>query len=587
MSFTKTTSPLKKSLRITALTFVILFALVTILGKGGGGDSTAPTVSAMTPADNSTGIAPDTTVTATFDEALDAGTIDSSSFILRNAQGSDIPAAVSLNMNTNTATLAPNIPLGKATRYTATLSTAIEDVAGNALAAPVSWSFTTVDGQWGTAAKIEADDAGDATEPQIALDGAGNGLAVWRQTDAMLNDDILSKRYTPVGGWDMDPTVLEDAPGYALDPRIAMNADSGDALAVWSRFVSPPGGDSFIHFNRYTAGVGWNNMAGSVSSTAMGTEAFGPAIAIDANGNALAAWGQFTPPVPPISVAADIWSSRYDAGTGLWGTPATIEDDADVARNPDIAFDLNGDALTVWQQGPNQNWGVWFNRFTAATVSWGMATLIQDDDPGDTGAPKIAVDAGGNAIAVWSQSIDDMGTRSDLWASFYTASSGTWGTPEKIETDDAGSVFQPQVAIDASGNAIAIWAQDDAPEADPDVRTSIWSNRFTAGTGWGSAELVETDDTGNAWSPQIAIDSDGNALAVWQQSGGNDLFDAVANRYTLGTGWASPQIIGAETGSEPNGFLEPQIAIDNNGNAIAVWQQFDGTVRNVWANRLQ
>lgn len=36
---------------------------------------------------------------------------------------------------------------------------------------------------------------------------------------------------------------------------------------------------------------------------------------------------------------------------------------------------------------------------------------------------------------------------------------------------------------------------------------------------WGTAALIETDDAGSAYSPQIAFDASGNALAVWQLLG--------------------------------------------------------------------
>jgi hypothetical protein len=41
-----------------------------------------------------------------------------------------------------------------------------------------------------------------------------------------------------------------------------------------------------------------------------------------------------------------------------------------------------------------------------------------------------------------------------------------------IETDDAGSANSPQVAVDASGNAVAIWRQSDG------ARNNIWANHF-------------------------------------------------------------------------------------------------------------
>lgn len=42
--------------------------------------------------------------------------------------------------------------------------------------------------------------------------------------------------------------------------------------------------------------------------------------------------------------------------------------------------------------------------------------------------------------------------------------------------------------------------------------------------------MIETDDTGDAQFPQIAMDSSGNALAVWHQSDGTR-FNIWANRF--------------------------------------------------------
>ena len=69
-----------------------------------------------------------------------------------------------------------------------------------------------------------------------------------------------------------------------------------------------------------------------------------------------------------------------------------------------------------------------------------------------------------------------------------------------------------------------MWAQFDG------TRNNIWANRYTAGTGWGTAALIETNNAGSADSPQVAINANGNALAVWRQSDGTR--DNIwANRY--------------------------------------------------------
>ena len=102
-------------------------------------DSSAPTVTARTPAANATGVGPATNVSATFNESVQSGTI---TFTLRNAANNLVPAAVTYDDATHTVNLDPAANLALSTTYTATLSGA-KDAAGNTMAA-LSWSFTTL-----------------------------------------------------------------------------------------------------------------------------------------------------------------------------------------------------------------------------------------------------------------------------------------------------------------------------------------------------------------------------------------------------------------------------------------------------------
>jgi hypothetical protein len=152
------------------------------------------------------------------------------------------------------------------------------------------------------------------------------------------------------------------------------------------------------------------------------------------------------------------------------------------------------------------------------TRTWGTAQLIETDNAGPATSPRIAMDSSGNAIAVWQQSD---GTRNNIWANRYAG--GSWGTAQLIETANAGDASYPQIAMDSSGNAIAVWQQFDG------TRNNIWTNRYAGGS-WGTAQLIETDNAGPAGAPQIAMDSSGNAIAVWQQWDGtrNNIW---ANRF--------------------------------------------------------
>jgi len=101
-------------------------------------DTLAPTVDSTSPASGETGVLVDTVVTATFSERMDESTITTGSFTLEGVAGS-----VSYDFGTYTATFTPDADLTDDTIYTATLSTAVTDVAGNAIAAEYYWNFTT------------------------------------------------------------------------------------------------------------------------------------------------------------------------------------------------------------------------------------------------------------------------------------------------------------------------------------------------------------------------------------------------------------------------------------------------------------
>ncbi len=103
----------------------------------------APTVTSVSPAGKATAVAVGTNVTATFSTSVQG--VSAGTFVLRNAAGAGITAAVSYNDTTRTATLDPAANLAADTTYTATLvggASAIRDAAGTPLTT-ISWTFTT------------------------------------------------------------------------------------------------------------------------------------------------------------------------------------------------------------------------------------------------------------------------------------------------------------------------------------------------------------------------------------------------------------------------------------------------------------
>ncbi len=82
-------------------------------------------------------------VSATFDQDMAESTITSATFYIKKSGGSPLPATVSYNAATRTATLDPLADLEGGLSYEVTLTTAVEGENGTPLASAVVWSFTT------------------------------------------------------------------------------------------------------------------------------------------------------------------------------------------------------------------------------------------------------------------------------------------------------------------------------------------------------------------------------------------------------------------------------------------------------------
>ncbi len=99
-------------------------------------DTIAPTISSVSPTAGATGVTRATNVSATFSEPMNQASAQSAFSILP-------PVAGAFSWSGNTMTFDPSADLVATTTYTATVSTAANDAAGNALATAVPRSFTT------------------------------------------------------------------------------------------------------------------------------------------------------------------------------------------------------------------------------------------------------------------------------------------------------------------------------------------------------------------------------------------------------------------------------------------------------------
>jgi hypothetical protein len=112
------------------------FLLVGGTGTGAG-DTTPPTVVSTTPVTGSTNVPTNSPISVTFSENVDSASVTNAAFTLSGGATGTIVVSGAV------ATLTPTTPMAANSIITATVSTAVRDRAGNPLASPVSWSFTT------------------------------------------------------------------------------------------------------------------------------------------------------------------------------------------------------------------------------------------------------------------------------------------------------------------------------------------------------------------------------------------------------------------------------------------------------------
>jgi len=166
-----------------------------------------PTVLSTIPLDAATGVPLNQIVSATFSKAMNPATINSTTFTLTAPGGVAVSGLVAYAAIGDTLTFTPAANLAPSTLYTATITTGVQDLTGNALASDYVWTFTT-----GTAIVAIAPELVSTVPANLAINVPLNQTVSATFSKAMNPLSIttatfqLAKGITPVAG-----TVSYDA----------------------------------------------------------------------------------------------------------------------------------------------------------------------------------------------------------------------------------------------------------------------------------------------------------------------------------------------------------------------------------------
>jgi hypothetical protein len=160
----------------------------------------------------------------------------------------------------------------------------------------------------------------------------------------------------------------------------------------------------------------------------------------------------------------------------------------------------------------------------------------------------VAVDPAGNAVHAW-------------W--------GADGSLSSVKLASGKFGFRPQVAVDPEGDAVVTWTYTPGP--DPDVSSVQARRRSAAGT---LGPLMTLSVPGcSCASPEVAVDSGGNAFVTWQHQAGPTALPAIHMRRLAADGTVGPLVTLSAAGSSA---LGPQVAIEGDDAVIFAWTRYDG-----------
>jgi hypothetical protein len=295
-------------------------------------------------------------------------------------------------------------------------------------------------------------------------------------------------------------------------------------------------------------------------------------VVMDAAGRALAVW--LTLETGTLATG-NLMASRFDPGAG-WSTPMALESSPRDVTNVDLAMDrASGRAVVIWTQGSDTSVSAaWARHFDPAN-GWTATQPLQSAGTPAGQADRISagIDAQGNALASWSQ-LD--GSSISIWGNRRTAS-GVWGSAQLLETiNELGRVDgNPRIAVAPQGDAVVVWQASGGTTAN----RGTWTNRYTVGAGWGNASQLVAVSGGSA--PDIAMDATGQAVMVWGQLEAVSVTEMYAliqaKRYQAGT-WGPALQVGRELGANSLASA-PRVKMNAAGAALVAWGQGDASIR--------
>jgi hypothetical protein len=254
---------------------------------------------------------------------------------------------------------------------------------------------------WSAASRVDSA-SGDAESLQLAVDHAGQGVAVWAQ-----GGDIWSAAFRD-GDW-QPAALLEKAAGAAHQPRLVLDGD-GRGMAFW---IQHDGAQYRLCWSRLEPHGAWTEPVFADGGPAVGGSGqWLTWFAFNSLGQAVALWDErpddCDPESPRPDPCARVNAQRFDVHSG-WQAAETVSPDhyENIVVSRVAGIDRHGSIFAAWTHAAPEIGlpGAWLRRYTPEQ-GWSEPQSLIDHADGFFAELAIAVSPQGRMFLVWLESRD-------------------------------------------------------------------------------------------------------------------------------------------------------------------------------------
>jgi len=366
--------------------------------------------------------------------------------------------------------------------------------------------------------------------------------------------------------WSNNPSVnnvICNATYQQIDPKIVPDG-AGGAIIVWEDYRNDPlqsKGDIYAQRITKNGIVKWTSNGLAVCSHS--AHQSNPNIDYR-NGRVVIIWNDYR------NGYADIYAQMIDtSGNVLWASGGVPVVNISYAQNDGrVIIDNAWNSYIVYQDSSAGNWDIYAQKLNASGIQqWSSSGTVVCNAGNSQINPRAELNLSGELYVVWQ---DKRSGEYDIYAQklnangvrqWNVASNGIW------VCSVIGAQTNPKIEPFGSG-FITAWI-DYRNGSNYDIYAQYINNNGAAQ--WASNGIMVCNAAGNQSALDLKDNRTDGAYVVWKDNRNGTNYDIYMQKITYAgaIGWASNGIL---VSGAANDQINPNVEVDNAGNALVVWQ---------------